>query len=304
MDNELLIALIVMWVASSTALVIFVKMLYVNDGEAFHPHCVDVEHRHGTFLVVNSKTVCKKDFAIKSISSFVAPRGSSSSKHFTVMCVTVSIAGVLGTIRWYYVGDASFLEMCLSVVGYGAVMLLAGFELDASNSAYLEDKLIVTGWLIERLISIDSNLELPFKVQPSDNRFLEFIRNSPEIYHLYEEDKVLISQTKAKRVQMWNYHPLWSSMHMLGAIAYVTLIPTAVILNDLAEEKVAYITGLTFVVFSFMGMLTGNYCPIPDYLKCWVITWNPFVREPRFMMKLKRVRFLSKGIIDLNLPPQ
>ena len=50
-------------------------MWFDNSGEAFHPHSVDVEARHPYFLVVNSKTVCKREFAVKSISAFVAPRG-------------------------------------------------------------------------------------------------------------------------------------------------------------------------------------------------------------------------------------
>lgn len=100
MDNELLIALCVLWCTTTAALIIFLSMWFFNQSEAFHPHSVDVEHRHSLFMVTNSKTMCKHDCAIKSISAFVAPRGSSSSKHFTVLTVMISVAGFLGTSRW------------------------------------------------------------------------------------------------------------------------------------------------------------------------------------------------------------
>jgi hypothetical protein len=47
----------------------------MNESEALHPHAVDIEMRHNLFLVVSNGTKCKKDFAVKSISAFVAPRG-------------------------------------------------------------------------------------------------------------------------------------------------------------------------------------------------------------------------------------
>lgn len=47
----------------------------MNESAALHPHAVDVEPRHNLFLVVKSTTICKQDFAVKSISAFVAPRG-------------------------------------------------------------------------------------------------------------------------------------------------------------------------------------------------------------------------------------
>ena len=45
-----------------------------NDGEAFHPHSVAMELRHSLYEVVNSRTECKHDFAVKSVSEFIAPR--------------------------------------------------------------------------------------------------------------------------------------------------------------------------------------------------------------------------------------
>jgi hypothetical protein len=49
-------------------------MWIYNEGEAFHPHAVDMEQRHQMFEVVGSKTKCKTDFAVKSVSEFIAPR--------------------------------------------------------------------------------------------------------------------------------------------------------------------------------------------------------------------------------------
>lgn len=62
-------------------------------GEAFHPHsvgttrdsyrsiitlilhyCLDIEWRHDFYQVVKSNTECKKDFAVKSVSEFIAAR--------------------------------------------------------------------------------------------------------------------------------------------------------------------------------------------------------------------------------------
>lgn len=48
----------------------------MNESEALHPHAVDVDTRHNFFLVVTNGTICKNDFVVKSISAFVAPRGT------------------------------------------------------------------------------------------------------------------------------------------------------------------------------------------------------------------------------------
>jgi hypothetical protein len=291
MDTELLIALLVLWCGSTIALIIFLQMWFSNDWAAFHPHSVDVESRHPTFLVVNSKTVCKTDCAIKSVSAFVAPRGSSSSKHFTALCMMIAIAGMLGTTRWYFVGDASMVEFLLAFFGFGSLMLVAGFELDVAPERFLEDKQMITGWLIQKL-KMDHLLH--FRLGPHNKEFREFIRNSPEIYHLYEEDRYLNAR-KAQNLDMWNNEVLWQSAHIIGAVSYVFLLPAAIILNDMAEEKVAWITGATFCLFCAMGYFTGNYVPVVRVCKCWILTWNPFLREPYFMLKLKRV---SAPLID------
>lgn len=99
MDAELLIALLILWTTSTTAIFTFLYMWFVNDLAAFHPHSIDVEHRHVNFQVVNSTTFCKRDHAIKSISAFVAPPGATSTKHFTVLIVIISISGMMGCSR-------------------------------------------------------------------------------------------------------------------------------------------------------------------------------------------------------------
>jgi hypothetical protein len=283
MDEELLIALVVLWAASTAGIICFLSMWFAQGGAAFHPHSVDVEHRHGTFIVVNSRTICKPDCVVKSISEFVAPRGSSSSKLFTVLIVVLSVAGFLGSVRWYYVGDANGLEATLSFMGFLSLLLVTTFELDVVPERFLEDKLIVTGWLIEKL----KLPRLPFSLSPHDEMFKDFIRNSKGIYHLYEEDLHILN--RSEDFNAFQYSALWPALHMLGACCYVTLVPAAIILNDIAEEKVGWITGSLFGVFCFLCYLTGNYIPVLPGLRGWLLLWNPFLREPYFMFKLKLV---------------
>lgn len=296
MDAELLMALLVLWTGSTVAMVIFLTMWFANDGAAFHPHSVDIENRHPTFYVVNSRTICKKDCAVKSVSAFVAPRGSTSSKYFTSLSMVIAISGMLGTTRWYFVGDASPLQWSLAFCGFGSLMLIAGFELDVAPERFLEDKLLVTGWLIQKL---KFNQRLPFRLAPQCAEFRKFIRNSPEIYHLYEEDRTA-SANKPENLDLWNSDLLAQSAHMLGAILYVILVPLAIILNDTAEEKVVWITGSMFIIFCGIGYFTGNYIPVVRTLRGWVLAWNPFVREPHFMLKLKRVSRILFVVLMMN----
>jgi len=285
MDTVLLSALLVMWVGSTFALVIFLAMWFMNEGEAFHPHSVDAERRHEAYVVVSSRTQCKKDCAVKSISSFVAPRGSSSSKIFSTICTTISISGMLGSIRWYLVGDASIVQFWLAFAGFGALILVGSFELDVDAERFLEDKQMITGWLIEKL-KLDHLL--PFSLSGTSEDFRNFLRCSPEIYYLFEEDRYLRTRETHKSLNLFSYEIMWESAHMIGACTYVILIPVAIILNDLAEEKVGWITGLSFFIFCMSGFFSGNYVPLFRAFRGVLLTWNPFVREPYFMLKLKR----------------
>lgn len=286
MDPELFVALMVLWFSTTAALICFLNMWFNYSGDVFHPHSVDVENRHHYFLVVNSGTVCKLDCTVKSISAFVAPRGSSSSKMFTVLIVMSAVAGFLGSSRWYFVGDASFLEATLSYIGFASLLLVTGFELDVIPDRFLEDKLIVTGWLIEKL---RLHKIIPFKLSPDDPEFIQFIRQSKDIYHLYEEDKYMVNRRKKKN--HFIFDALGPSLHMIGACSYIIFVTAAIILNDYNEEKIAWITGSLFGFFCFLAYLSGNYFPVIRYFRGWVLPWNPFLREPLFMWKLKKVRF-------------
>ena len=84
MDVELLFSLWVLWLSVLVACILAALMWTVNRGEAFHPHCVDLDRRHSMFEVVKRPTICKTDFAVKSVSAYISPRGSSSDKYFTV----------------------------------------------------------------------------------------------------------------------------------------------------------------------------------------------------------------------------
>jgi hypothetical protein len=294
MDPELLVALIVFWISTTAALVTFLMMWFANDGEAFHPHSVDVDTRHSLFAVVNSETKCKYDFVVKNISAYVAPRGSSSSKQFTAICMMVAVSGFLGTYRWYKVGDATGTQALLACIGFTSLILVASCELDVVPERFLEDKLMITSWLLHRL---GDDKKLPFTLEIHNKEFLEFIRSSEGIYHLYEEDIYIQGKQrnggKSDKHSIYNlrdrnYNIFWVSLHMMGALGFILLITTSIILNDIAEEKVAWITGAAFLIFCCCGYLTGQYLPILNYFKCWIMVWNPFLREPFFMLRLQQ----------------
>lgn len=222
-----------------------------------------------------------------SISAFVAPRGSSSSKQFTVICVMISVAGFLGSSRWYFMGDATALQAALSLVGFASLMLVAAFELDVVPERFLEYKLLVTAYLIEQL---EMTSCFDFELKPSSEKFRDFIRKSKEIYYLFDEDKYLSSaKSRHGPGTKWIYFSIWEGMHMVGAVFYVFFVTAAILLNEIAEQRVAWITGCFFVFFCFMGYLTGKYAPLIGFFKGWVLLWNPFLKEPQFLDKLKQV---------------
>lgn len=297
MDFELLIALCTMWTASTLAIAVFFTMWFFNKGEAFHPHSVDVEQRHAFLAVSNSFTECKYDCAVKSISAFAAPRGSSASKLFSVSCVIVAIAGILGSARWHAVGDASDLELHLACAGFASLLLVAFFELDVVPERFLEDKLMVTTWLIQKLQKKQQHnkesviQKLPFSLHYSNPQVLTFIRQSPGLYHLYEEDVYLQNRNRIGTHKLSEYHTMWFSLHLIGATGFATCCTAAVLLKDMAEADHAFVVGGTFFLFSGMGYMTGgyysNYLPVLKYLRGWILVWNPFVREPHFMLRLE-----------------
>lgn len=190
-------------------------------------------------------------------------------------------------VHRHYVGDATFLEAALSFTGFISLLLLTAFELDVVPDKFLEQKLMVTIWLIQKL---DMAKEFPFRLSPHSEEFLSFIRHSRRIYHLYDEDLYISNRGRANR--RFRYDALWSTLHMLGAIIFVALVTTSILLNDMAEEKVAWIAGAHFFFFCFISYLTGAYVPLINFFKCWIMLWNPFLKDPMFLLELKRVSVL------------
>ena len=166
MDSELLLALCMLWIVSTLIMFGFLCLWLHNEGECFHPHSVCVDRRHQLFSVVSSQTICQKDFAVKSISSFIAPRGSSSSKIFTALMVMLAVSGILGCGRWYSVGDATFLQALLGQCGFAGLILVSAFEANVSPHQFYLEKLRVTCWLLEKF-----NQPLPFNLDPRDAQF-------------------------------------------------------------------------------------------------------------------------------------
>lgn len=233
MDAELLFALIVFWFSTSMALAVIMPIMLFNEGDAFHPHSVDVDHRHNLFVVVHSNTHCKTDFCIRSISAFVAPRGSSSSKQFTVISVMISVAGFLGTFRWYKVGDGKEPEVVLAMIGFASLLLVAAFELNVVPDKFLDDKLMVTGWLIEKL-HMEHLLDFDVNDFKSD-KFIDFIRSSSGIYTMFEEDHYVANRNhRYKKWKQYNY--IWETLHMGGAVVFCAFVTAATIINDINER--------------------------------------------------------------------
>lgn len=88
---------------------------------------------------------------------------------------------------------------------------------------------------------------------------------------------------------------------MNGVTPTVALIPLGIALDEHADRTVAAFTFACFFVFCFMGYLTGCYVPVTPICQCWVLSWNPFLREPLFMSKLETVsRKEYVVIIKLN----
>ena len=63
--------------------------------------------------------------------------------------------------------------MC--ALGSASMLLVSAFEWDVAPEKFLEDKMGVTGWLLEKL-NLDK--ELPFSFDPQDAQFLDFIRGT------------------------------------------------------------------------------------------------------------------------------
>lgn len=309
-------ALYVFWICTTITLAVFLPMFFSNSGESFHPHSVSVRMKHNGFMIVDQPTECKHDFCVASISAFVAPRGSTSSKYFSTLCTGISISGFLGCYRWYKTGDASENELYIAWAGFLCLLLVSGFELDVLPRTFLSYKLRITKWLIDKLHKDEESTHPYFRLTPYTRPFpmtkdnlLRFVRRSPLIYHLFEEDheiylKYQVEQAwkaaKGEKLDDDEDHDafqkhyftftsdvIYGTLHMVGAIGFVICVTWSILLNDWNEAKVGGITGTAFFIFSLLGYLTGNYVPLFYNLRTLILLWNPFLREPNFMYKLK-----------------
>ena len=333
MDQELLIFLGVFWASTTLCLVAYLPMWFANQGESFHPHCVELEQRHSMYSVVGSKTLCKHDFVVSSISSFVAPRGSTSSNLFKMLSVTIAVSGFLGTYRWHMVG-ARVVVTNLALIGFSCLLLVALFDFDVLPQRFLEGKLRSTKWLLDKLLK-KKGLNRPFPFHKAN--ILKFVRASPLIYHLYDEDHHTAAlvhtpmnsprETRSSRSQSRSSSPkkcrsssskhslknvtikneaiekhvlakaglgpnftglVTGTLHMIGAIGFVFCVTIAVLMQEPSETVIiGPVTGCSFFVFCFMGYLTGNYVPLPHFMRGCIMPWNPFYADSYFMYKLE-----------------
>ena len=284
MDSELLLALSVLWLNSTLIMLAFICLWLLNEGECFHPHSVCVDKRHRLFSVVSSQTVCQTDFAVKSISSFIAPRGSSSSKFFTALMVMLAVSGFMGCGRWHAVGDATLFQAALGQCGFAGLLLVSAFEANVSPHQFYLEKLRVTCCL---LYKIGADQELPFPLDPNDSQLQSFVSRSKVIRHLFDL-KSLEGESSSHSGNNKIITTTPDSLHAIGAIAFVFCIPLAIFLNDYAEQKVAWIVFVSFFAFACLSYLTGEYLPVIKLCQGWIIVWNPFIREPQFLFKLKQ----------------
>ncbi len=159
MDYELIFPLVLLWLSTTFAVLVFLPMVrllislaspvqrhfkavqhdvcirvqfFLNKGEHFHPHTVPVARRHPMMVIVSGATECKQDCMVASVSAFVAPRGSSTSKFFNTACLAIAISGFFGSLRWYQVKDATYGQFILSAYGHMALLLVAVFEYDGT----------------------------------------------------------------------------------------------------------------------------------------------------------------------------
>lgn len=145
---------------------------------------------------------------------------------------------------------------------------------------------MVTGWLLRKL-----NLDkcVPFNVNDTRSlAFMKFIRESKDIYPLFEEDLYLSkAEGSIKKFELLDI--VWGWTHVVGALLFMFLANSAIVMNDPAEVIFAWISGVLFEAFVSVGYCTGAYLPVISPLEGLVLPWNPFMREPHFMLKLQEV---------------
>ena len=78
----------------------------------------------------------------------------------------------------------------------------------------------------------------------------------------------------------------WAYLHMVGSVLYVFCVSGAVILNDWDELHSMVITASFFGAFCLCSYLTGDYMPVLQMFRFFLLVWNPFYTEPDFLPKL------------------
>ncbi len=150
---------------------------------------------------------------------------------------------------------------------------------------------MVTKWLLQKLERLNHR-RLPFTWPTSLSAetaplALAFIRAAPALQPLFEEDAFI----RARRSDFTSkrYSPFWMAMHGLGAIGFVICVSASILLNEMSETSVAWVSAAMFGLFSSIAGLTGNWIPLPRFMRALVLVWNPFFREPHFVLKLQQV---------------
>lgn len=93
------------------------------------------------------------------------------------------------------------------------------FNFDQDFGRFLEDKLLITSWCLEKL---GADKLLPFDLAPSSKEYRQFLRQSKNIYYLYDEDHAYCKQgIVPPLLPGWPYHAWWCSLHIFGAVSYV-----------------------------------------------------------------------------------
>ena len=203
----------------------------------------------------------------------------------------MSISGLFGSIRWHRVGDASLTECLLSCVGFLSLILVPVFELDVSNNAFIEEKLAVTVSFL-RLLNVYDMLDLNWTQYSPE--LLDFVRDSPDIKHIYPE---------AEGVEC--VHPTILTpgfiLHCIGAGSFVAYVTAAVVSNDYTESHVGILVALGLNMFLLLTYFCGTYLPIGLISPALanqgqIFSWNPFVFEKEFLIKLQKVNTLFSNV--------
>jgi hypothetical protein len=87
------------------------------------------------------------------------------------------------------------------------------------NARFMEDKLMVTAWLIEKLQLAPL---LPFPLAANSLQYRLFLRRSPLLYRYFEEEDRQYVQAGDHTIHyVFPYMPWWSALHTMGAVIYM-----------------------------------------------------------------------------------